>query len=388
MSSIKQAIIVHYTLPPVVGGVEYLLQPLSEEFTSNGYLITLVAGEGKIEGKNIKTTIIPELNPFNSSVRNMQRILTLGSLPESYEIIVQNFEKKIETLVGDIDTIIIHNLMTMPFNLVATEAFWNYIEKNPHKKFYFWTHDLAWLMEDHKKYLFERRPWSLLKTKNKNVEYITISRYRKQQIVDLMGVSPKQVRIVPNALKYQDFLKFSDDTNTVISKLSLFSRYPIIQIPTRILPRKNIERSIKIIAALKQDFPEILGVIAGIPDMKNEKQNNYFVFLKDLIKREKLENNINFLFETCEELNIPHKNNHDIVRDLYFLSSLVMLLSKDEGFGLPLLEAGACNIPIALSDLPVFKEIVGNNAIFLPNSESIGSCVKKLKSELFDKNSI
>nr|MBC8491527.1 hypothetical protein [Candidatus Neomarinimicrobiota bacterium] len=178
MKSIKQIIIAHYSLPPVVGGVENIIGPQAEMFAKQDYLVTLLSGEGNIEGKNIKTSNITDLNPNSPHIRSIQRILRLGSLPENYEFRLQNLQKKIETQVGDINTIIIHNIMTMPFNLTATEAFWNYIEKNPDKKFYLWTHDLAWLMEDHKNNLYNRRPWTLLKSALPNVQYITISEFR------------------------------------------------------------------------------------------------------------------------------------------------------------------------------------------------------------------
>jgi len=35
-----------------------------------------------------------------------------------------------------------------------------------------------------------------------------------------------------------------------------------------------------------------------------------------------------------------------------------------EGFGLPPLEAQACGSPIVISDIPVFKEIYGDSALY------------------------
>ncbi|MCK4446004.1 MAG: hypothetical protein KAW56_02875, partial [Candidatus Marinimicrobia bacterium] len=106
MKPIKQVIIAHYTLPPVIGGVESCLGPLAEMFAKNGYLVTLLAGEGNFEGQNIKTSIIPEFSPNNSHIKNLQRIFRLGSLPESYELELQNLQRRIETEVGDIENVI------------------------------------------------------------------------------------------------------------------------------------------------------------------------------------------------------------------------------------------------------------------------------------------
>ncbi len=370
MKQIKQVIIIHYTLPPIVGGVESILGPLAEVFAKNGYLVTVLAGEGNIEEQNIKTSIIPELSPNNVHVKNQQRILRLGSLPESYEFRLQNLQRRIETEVGNINDIIIHNIMTMPFNLAATEAFWNFIEDNPKKNFYIWTHDLAWLMDDYKKHLYRRRPWSLLKKALKNVTYITISEFRRRQMSDLLNVPKKKISVIPNMLKYQDFLKFNMDTSRVISFLSIFQKYPVILLPARIIPRKNLEKGIEIIASLRRTFPDIVGIITGILDKNSKELVEYSQVLYKLIEDNDLEKNIVFLGQTFEELNISHEKNREIVRDLYFVSHLVLILSTDEGFGLPILEAGAARTPIAVSQITVFRETAKDGALYLPTDES------------------
>lgn len=347
-----------------------MLKPLAEVLANNGYIVTMLTGDGKVEGTNIKTSTIPELSPNYPNTRNMQRILGLGSLPESYEYKLQNFQKRIETEIGDIDTVVIHNIMTMPFNLIATEAFWNFIEKNPQKRFFIWTHDLVWLMDDYKNFWHDRRPWSLMKMSIPNVTYIAVSEFRKRQIAEFLNIPRKKIVVVPNVLKYQDFLRFDGYTNSVIRQLGIFQRYPVILLPSRILPRKNLERSIKIISVLKNTFPDILGIITGIPERENGSVSHYSQALMNLIEENSLGKNVIFLASTFEELQIPHEKNRDVVHDLYFISHLVLFLSTDEGFGLPVIEAGAARTPIALSPLPVFREIAGENAIYLPTDES------------------
>ncbi len=370
MKSIKQIIIAHYSLPPVVGGVENIIGPQAEMFAKQGYLVTLLSGEGNIEGKNIKTSNITDLNPNSPHIRTIQRILRLGSLPENYEFRLQNLQKKIETQVGDINTIIIHNIMTMPFNLTATEAFWNYIEKNPDKKFYLWTHDLAWLMEDHKNNLYNRRPWTLLKSALPNVQYITISEFRRRQMAELLNIPRKKITVIPNVLKYQDFLNFHHETTQVISHLSFFHRYPFVLIPARQLPRKNIERSIRIISNLRQNFPEILGIVTGKTELENGKLTPYSQYLVDLVREYDLEKSVIFLSDVFADLGISEAKNREVVHDLYFVAHLVLYLSLDEGFGLPILEAGAARTPIAVTQIPVFREVANDGVLYLPTDES------------------
>ncbi|HYM96414.1 MAG TPA: glycosyltransferase family 1 protein [Candidatus Sulfotelmatobacter sp.] len=52
------------------------------------------------------------------------------------------------------------------------------------------------------------------------------------------------------------------------------------------------------------------------------------------------------------------------VPDLYRGAALVVLPSRAEGFGLPVIEALACGVRVACSDLPVLREIAEGIAVF------------------------
>mgnify|MGYP000961141359 CR=1 FL=1 len=55
-----------------------------------------------------------------------------------------------------------------------------------------------------------------------------------------------------------------------------------------------------------------------------------------------------------------------LLPDLYRGADLCLFPSWDEGFGIPPIEAAACGAPIAVSDIPVFHEILGDAALFFP----------------------
>jgi glycosyltransferase involved in cell wall biosynthesis len=47
-------------------------------------------------------------------------------------------------------------------------------------------------------------------------------------------------------------------------------------------------------------------------------------------------------------------------------AAAVVLPSRDEGFGLPVLESLACNVPVVCSDVPALREVAGDQARFVP----------------------
>jgi glycosyltransferase involved in cell wall biosynthesis len=76
---------------------------------------------------------------------------------------------------------------------------------------------------------------------------------------------------------------------------------------------------------------------------------------------------------------LPGRLPESAVPDLYRGAAMVVLPSRAEGFGLPVIEAMACGVPVICSDLPVLREIADGVAVFCdPNdvgafAEAIGA---------------
>jgi glycosyltransferase involved in cell wall biosynthesis len=65
---------------------------------------------------------------------------------------------------------------------------------------------------------------------------------------------------------------------------------------------------------------------------------------------------------------MPFKDNDDLAR-LYQQAEVFVFPAWIEGFGIPQLEAMACECPIACSDIPIFREIAGNVAEYFDVSD-------------------
>ncbi|MBV8773135.1 MAG: glycosyltransferase [Deltaproteobacteria bacterium] len=60
----------------------------------------------------------------------------------------------------------------------------------------------------------------------------------------------------------------------------------------------------------------------------------------------------------------------EVLLQLYSTASALLMASQGEGFGLPLVEAARHALPIITRDLPVFREVVGEDAFYFPSGDS------------------
>jgi glycosyltransferase involved in cell wall biosynthesis len=64
-------------------------------------------------------------------------------------------------------------------------------------------------------------------------------------------------------------------------------------------------------------------------------------------------------------------------------ATALVTASKDEGFGIPLVEAMSRGIPVVVSDIPIFREIGGNAALFFnpDRPETLAAAVRRLEHQ-------
>jgi len=368
--------VLHYSCPPVVGGVESVIAEHAKVFTYHGYKTKIIAGRGSKFDKHIKVEIIPELNSLYEENEIISSEIKECKVTEKFKELTEKIYSKLEKSLTNYGVCIIHNVLTMHFNMPFTAALHKLI-KNNNKKFISWCHDHTFTKESfYENDIKKKYPYTLLVTRLKNVKYISVSSLRQKQIANLLSIPIKEVIKIPNGINPVSFLKIHPSTLKAFQKYRLFSADLIFLSPVRILKRKNIEKAIFIIKELKELGKKPKLIITGPPDPHNKESKIYYKTLKSLIKKEGLINNIIFLYE-CKFLYGKENNklkkylDFDFVRDFYLLSDALLFTSTQEGFGIPILEAGLINLPIICSNIPPFRELGSKSSVlFFKKNES------------------
>jgi glycosyltransferase involved in cell wall biosynthesis len=315
--------LVHYSIPPVIGGVERILAEQGRLLRRHGH----------------------EVDFFVSA----------------------------EDALVDYDVVLLHNVLTMPFNLPLTARLHELIALPSKARWINWVHDVA-KVNPHYAHL----PWHepemqrlhQMPTKAKNV---TVSEVRRQELAEATGLSLESIQVFPNGIDATAILGLTQHTAQLAEELELWSKHLLLLHPTRLVKRKNIELALQIIAVLKAQHVDVAYLVTGAPDPHNSDHRAYARQLKELSAELGITDHVHFLGERG-----PLREAD--VRSLYALSDAVIFPSTAEGFGLPLLEGALHGLRVFCSGIPAHLE-VAVGASFFSLTDSPADIAQKIQSD-------
>ena len=124
----------------------------------------------------------------------------------------------------------------------------------------------------------------------------------------------------------------------------------ILFYPTRILVRKNIAFALQIVGALRDIGLQVRLLISGAPDSHKWSSTEHFAGLKRLAADLQVQGMISWVNELFY---VDERQLHS----LYMVADAMLFPSRQEGFGLPLLEAAAHRLPVFCSNIEPLKSI-------------------------------
>jgi len=174
---------------------------------------------------------------------------------------------------------------------------------------------------------------------------IAISEQTKQDLIEFYGADPEKIKVIYQTC-HKNFRKdYSTELlNQIKKKYNLPDEF-LLNVGT-IETRKNLIAVINAMTKMKNDIPL---VVVG-------KKTKYMNFIKVQL------NKLNF-----DQSRILFLNDVSIqeLPGIYHLSSLFVYPSIFEGFGIPILEALNCGIPIITSKDGCFKEAGGHDSEYV-----------------------
>lgn len=198
----------------------------------------------------------------------------------------------------------------------------------------------------------------------KSEKIITVSNFTKQDILNRYNVPAEKIIVTYEASDKVGKLNFRSPEE-ILKKYAIIK--PYLMYVGNAYPHKNLE-------ALVSGFSEI--------SQKNDlhlvlvgKEDYFYKKLKTRVKNEKIKKIIFADFVPDEDLDLIYR--HSL---FYIFPSLY------EGFGLSPIEAMIRGVPVASSDHPCMKEVLGENAYFFDAGKKEN--IKKTILEMATNNSL
>lgn len=180
----------------------------------------------------------------------------------------------------------------------------------------------------------------------KNSTFITsVSECSKRDIIKFCNANPKKIQVIPNAADRTRFKLYDEFVVTAcLDKYGLKNKGYCLFVGTIDYPGKNIMSALEAYVSLKKKYRiQEKMVIVGKKGFNSE-------VIYDFVNNSEYKDDIIFTGYLSDE-DLPL---------IYSGAKVMIYLSYYEGFGLPVLEAMSCGIPVVCSNTSCFPEVIGD----------------------------
>jgi glycosyltransferase involved in cell wall biosynthesis len=351
--------LLHYSAPPVIGGVETVLGEHAALLALAGHEVRVIAGNGARIGRRIEAVRIPLASTRHPVIKGLRIALDAGHVPRSFTAVRDAIAGSLATASADLDVLVAHNVCSLHFNLALTAALRVVLDRGDGPPLIAWHHDLSATSARWAPVLHSGQPWSLLREPWPGATHVAVSEARREETARAFAIPAETVHVVPNGIDLPLALGLGAATRRLLEPLHLPAAGSIVLVPSRITRRKNLELAIRVLAQLREDGTDARLLVTAAADPHDAGAAAYRADLRELASELGVAEAVHFLTGDQQGGLGAH-----VVYDLYRVADLLLLPSHDEGFGLPLLEAGASRLPVVCADLPSLRGLAGNEATY------------------------
>lgn len=352
-------VFLHFTAPPIVGGVEAVIAEHIRLFTEAGYQTLIITGrDGHAEDNGLgKVKAIPEMDSENATYLGIVSAIESGKVPEEFRGLQTKIQRRLEHALRPTDVVIAHNILTTHFNLALTAAVHGLAEHGQLEHLIVWCHDISKHVNPEREApQYHGFPWDLLRTRIRSASYVAVSSARQQTLAGILDCPAEIIKVVPNGVDAGQLLGLSPLGARLIEEYGLFTADLILLMPVRITRAKNIEFALQVAHAIKESGRTLRLVITGPPDPHSADIQDYYQGLVAQRERLGLHDEVIFVHEGTSK-HLAVLLDAATVGELYRISDLILMPSIREGFGMPVLEAGLVDRPVFATSAPVTEDL-------------------------------
>lgn len=357
--------LIHYSAPPVVGGVESVLAQHARLMQQAGHAVRILAARGAASTPEIPLESLPLIDSRHPRVLAVKAELDAGRVPTEFEELTRDIARDLQAALIDADVLIAHNVCSLNKNLALTAAIQQLVRQSDRPRVILWHHDLAWTTPRYRAELHAGYPWDLLRT-DWGARHVVVSELRRHELSNLMSLPLESIAVVPNGIDRAAFFKLSPLTQSLLQQIDLDRAAPILLLPVRLTPRKNIELALRVLAALRRNgLPDAQLIVTGPLGPHNAANAQYFARLKDLRAALNLSGAAHFLAELHDGF-LPD----EVIADFYRIADALFMPSREEGFGIPIIEAAFSRLPVFCTDIAPLQALGhGDATYFSPDAD-------------------
>lgn len=358
--ALPRVALLHYSSPPVIGGVESVLAHQALRLAACGFEVHVLVGRGGALGGRVRLHRLPLLDSRHRRVLAVTTELEQGRVTPAFSALTAQIRRTLARALAGADVCLVHNALTLHKNLALTAALHRLASEGFPVRFVVWCHDLAGTNPQYRSHLHPGEPWSLLSTPIPGATYVAVSRERQRQLSAALTLPEAQIEVVPNGIDPAAFLHLTPAARWLADTLRLWEQQIVLLLPARITRRKQIEYALRVVAELVRRELTVRLLVTGPLGAHNPRNQEYFEELHTLRRALGIDEHVVF----CTELPGPDGGgivlSDRVMTDLYLLADGLLLPSREEGFGLPLLEAGLARLPAFTSEIAPLREIGGD----------------------------
>lgn len=194
---------------------------------------------------------------------------------------------------------------------------------------------------------------------------ISVSEFTKNELEDYYEILPEKISVASNGVDFEiyDREKNKEELKKIQKKYDLPEKF-VLYVGT-LQPRKNIPVLIEAVKNIDTSL-----VVVG-----SKNARNFDPQIEKMIKK----------YGLREKIIFPGWIDEEDKPTLFKLAICFVFPSLYEGFGIPILEAMAAGTPVVCSDIPVFRKI-GEDAALFCNPKKNDEFLKNISKVLNDEN--